>query len=583
MSLKQIHVFFQTNLQLIIFITLLTTALGLRGFRYQAYPFGFDQVQIAKNASRIASGNPTLIGPRTGPANMFTGPLIYYLAAPFTFLVGSAYSTVTVALFISLLTGIGLYILSQKYLSSKNGLIISALWALSPLIIKYDRVPWNPNLTFLAAALTFIPFLKNKKLNWLDAAFIASGVFLGYQAHFSGLLLLPLAGLGLLLKQQHKLIVAPVLGFILTLAPTVLFDLRNDWLNLNGFLQLITNKDKVATYSIFKRLAQNGYIIIETTGKVFFQDSQLGLILSAGVIIWLMFLKQTLLTITQNKKSNLTSWQISFALIWITLTGVAIALYRGSNPEYYFFVILPVLLFIIAKVLIKTQLELWLAILFLGGSSIFQTIEITKNLGLGIGPQQQVVNRIHRIKQKHQIKEIVYDMKQIETLGLKYLLSLNSLTLSDSGAKIHIIYPNPELPYFDQNIAGSIGLWLDPRNDPNKTYFTQDKFIIGLPSGWHFHKSAQSSELAEAEIYLLADNNYETLRSLIVIPKKKLRETGLNFDHKEIQAWIDANQHWKLSNSDQIIGSPHQDNSNLYEFVVIGERIPTLSNIELYH
>ncbi len=576
------HTFLKTYRRFIIFLFFLVVALGLRGIRYQAYPFGFDQIQIAQNANQIASGNLTLIGPRTGPADMFTGPLIYYLAGPFSLIVGPAYSTVAVALFISFLTGLTLFGLARKYLSPKINATILTLWALSPLLVKYDRVPWNPNLMFLASALTFIPFLKTKKLDWIDSLIIAAGVFLGYQAHFSGLFLLPLAGLGILLKRRFKLIITPVIGFGLSLAPTILFDLRNDWLNLNGFIQLVSNKDKVATYSIVQRLIQNMYIIIETTGKIFFQDTQLSLILSAGTTIWLIFLWQFFLRLKEKEKSWASLFQVIFSLLWITLTGTTMALYRGNNPEYYFFVTLPALLFVIAQVLVKTQVKLWTIILFLGFFSSLQTASLSKDLGLTIGSQYQVIKKIHQIDQSHPIGELVYDMEAVETLGLKYLLSQDPLSLSKPGEKVHIIHPNPELPYFDYNIAGSIGLWIDPRKNPNITYFTQDEFIIGLPLGWHFYKPTQASKSDLSEIYLIADSNHKTIRSLVLVTKEQLKKSKLTFNNQSIKAGIEADQNWKLTNSSQ--GKPHlKKRNNLYEFVVIGKKTPALSNIELYY
>ena len=45
-----------------------------RAYMPEAYIFGFDQVQILTNAEAITNGDLTLIGPRTGPADMFTGP-----------------------------------------------------------------------------------------------------------------------------------------------------------------------------------------------------------------------------------------------------------------------------------------------------------------------------------------------------------------------------------------------------------------------------------------------------------------------------------------------------------------------------
>lgn len=68
---------------IVIYSLLFLVAAFFRTFSFQRFPFNFDQIQIAENSQKIFSGDLVLIGPRTGPAAMFTGPLIYYVAAPF--------------------------------------------------------------------------------------------------------------------------------------------------------------------------------------------------------------------------------------------------------------------------------------------------------------------------------------------------------------------------------------------------------------------------------------------------------------------------------------------------------------------
>lgn len=85
---------------------------------------GFDQVQILENASKILQGDLSLIGPRTGPASIFTGPLIYYLTSPILFIFGEVVAVYLTPLLFALITGLVLYWLVFYYVGPDEAVII---------------------------------------------------------------------------------------------------------------------------------------------------------------------------------------------------------------------------------------------------------------------------------------------------------------------------------------------------------------------------------------------------------------------------------------------------------------------------
>ncbi len=97
-------------------LVVLVGGLLLRAYHLGNYSFDFDQVQIAENSQRILAGQPTLIGPRTGPAAMFTGPLIYYTTAFFLLVVEPPLAVAGNALFLAVVTGGLIYFLTRRYL-----------------------------------------------------------------------------------------------------------------------------------------------------------------------------------------------------------------------------------------------------------------------------------------------------------------------------------------------------------------------------------------------------------------------------------------------------------------------------------
>jgi hypothetical protein len=464
----------------LLFVLLLIWGTALRFVYFTSSPFGFDQIQIADNAARIAGGDISLIGPRTGPAEMFTGPLIYYLAAPLTFLFSPAVSTLFTAAVISLITGLTLYFLSKRYLDQNYSLLITVIYFFSPLLIHFDRISWNPNLTVLSASLVFFPLLKREKLHLIDIAVVTVGVFLGYQAHFSGLLLLPLATLCLIMRREYKRIPIPIGGFILSIAPTILFDLRNEWLNYRGLVSLLTNKDHVASYMILPRLGQKGFIIVETAGKLFFEQNLPILVFMSGFLFLILFIY------SYRKKSEREHNQrlINFSLVWIIVTLLFFALYRLSTPEYYFFILLPVLFLITARVFLFLQISPRHLVLPLGiYASLFTHVNYADKQGLTYGNQENTVKEVITLTQFHSIKRIVYDMETVDTLGIKYLLAQKNIEFQEEGADIHISYPQPS-DLFSTVRVGGISVWLDPRQSIDYTYFEESQFFVGLPNTW---------------------------------------------------------------------------------------------------
>jgi len=145
-----------------LFVGSLVGGIYLRGFNILSTPFSFDQVQIAQAVDAIVAGNPTLIGPRTGPASMFNGPLIYYVSAGLSLFTSMPYAIAYTALLLSCITGLVVAVLSLRYLKKSHAPIPVILWAFSPFLVSLDRIVWNPNIMVLAATLSFFPLLKKK-------------------------------------------------------------------------------------------------------------------------------------------------------------------------------------------------------------------------------------------------------------------------------------------------------------------------------------------------------------------------------------------------------------------------------------
>jgi hypothetical protein len=252
------------------------------------FSFGFDQAQILDHAHNILDADISLIGPRTGPANMFTGPLIYYLSAPIVLLLGDAKAVAVVPLLLSLVTGIVLYLVTKRYLDTQAAAMAITIWAFSPFLVSLDRTFWNPNLMLLATVFMFVPLLKDKT-TWLTYVLLFGGSFLSYQAHFSGFLLVALSLASVFLLRKPKKLSAPIIaGLGISLVPTLIFDLRNNFLNARGLLSLFAEKHESSVVAVVSDIVHNFFVIAETLGKLFIYGNSTPTIVVIGVAFLLL-------------------------------------------------------------------------------------------------------------------------------------------------------------------------------------------------------------------------------------------------------------------------------------------------------
>jgi hypothetical protein len=455
---------------------------------------GFDQVQILENANKIINKDISLIGPRTGPADMFTGPLIYYFTVPFILFFGEFSTIFLVPLSLSLITGLTIYAISKKYLNTEHSLIFTTLWAFSPFIVNLDRVFWNPNLMLLSSFLVFVPLLTISKNNQSKYIYFSLfiGSFLSYQAHFSGFLLIGLAILTLVILKKIKYSIAVLLGLVTSLVPTLIFDLRNNFLNMRGFLGLLSDKGQFNLLSYINDVLKNIYILIETLGKIFLFGNSLPTILAIGtIIITLSFL------LLKHQKN------IKISFLWLFIIAISYAFYKGEKPEYYFLISIPPLFYLASSLLNKLEINqrvFILSIFFV--NSLFVNINFYKNNnGLTIGNIRQV----EEVLANKEVKSIVYDVPYGSEIGIKHMLS--NLNYDENGKIYHISFPN-ELQFNGITKISNIGVWSDNRMI-DKNYISKNTYFLESTNEYQlFQDLYPKQQIQDFDTYVIVNNNF---------------------------------------------------------------------------
>lgn len=526
-------------------ICILAIGLFLRGYHWGSYRFGFDQVQILTHAQEIKNGDLTLIGPQTGPAQMFTGPLIYYLTAALLFVIPSPWTLVGTSVLLAFLTGSTLYWLSHRALGRQPAVVTTALWSASPLLINLDRIPWNPNLTVLAATLVFFPVYSlvvkdttKWRSDWSELAFIFLGCFLGYQAHFSGFFLPGLVVCSLLLRPKRAPVIVVVAGagLLASLIPTVLFDLKNNWYNTQGLLQLTQHSAPTLLIDRVKSFANTTGVMLKNTGWVTFWDTNniLPIVSGSVITIWAVF---------QAKKQKFNR-AITVPLVWLLAIAVAFSFYEAAKPEYYFLLQIPASLLLLQQTIftwLKNQRwQYYILVGLLIYSTLYTINTFRTNNGMNIANQVAVRQYVTGLALQVPVKDLIYDMEPVHAVGLRYLL--RDIPLNEQGRDIHLNYP-----YIPRTLANfsihDLSVLHDPRSNPELQYVTEPRYIIGSPMNVSLYRTSYpADQKLDAPHYIIAQNN-QVIGTLQVI-SRNVHEALFMYYTREVLTSIEQDHQW---------------------------------------
>jgi 4-amino-4-deoxy-L-arabinose transferase-like glycosyltransferase len=222
--------------------------------------FYFDQGRDALVIWKFwHEGKLFLIGPVTGLAGIFLGPLYYYLIAPL-YLIGNGnpvYPIVFLA-FLSTLSLAVLYQLGREIYGRKAGIIAAIIGAFSYNLVGDSRWLSNPNPIFLSSTILFYSMWKvisGGNRSWLIVTFLMAGLSLQFEAA-SGVFYIPVLLIFILwqrakLKTDIKVVLLSFLVFSLTLSFQILFNFRHENIILNNFLNLFVGEKSFRLLSFY--------------------------------------------------------------------------------------------------------------------------------------------------------------------------------------------------------------------------------------------------------------------------------------------------------------------------------------------
>lgn len=243
--MKQIQyvqsLFKRVTLHHIVLLLILLIALFFRFYDTPLrYSLGGDETRdaiVAYEGSRQMQ--LPLIGPFSSLGPFTFGPWYYYHIIFFQFITGLSYAPWIYLGLASLLSVFVLYRIGQELIDTRFGLILAALFALSPHHITAAIGLNNPNLIPLYAALSLLFLLKifNKKISLWYGFFLGLSIGIGINIHYQMITyaLLPLL---ILIVQPNKYmhVLTAYIGIFLTFLPMLLFDLNNHWFTIRNMV-----------------------------------------------------------------------------------------------------------------------------------------------------------------------------------------------------------------------------------------------------------------------------------------------------------------------------------------------------------
>ena len=285
-----------------------------------------------------------LVGPTT-LTGQYLGPALYFLLAPFYVLGGY---TPLGAAFGMACFGIAsiylLYIVVKLVYGIVPARCLALLLAVSPTIVRADRIIWEPNLVpFFGLLFAYFAIRQHERINFWDNVGLGATVGILIQLHYPNLFFLGLSGL---LFVGHSIRVRDwgtifkatfgwIAGFVAVLTPFLMYEFTHNFEDISQILRII----HTGSIGLGKRQAL--MFAIDYGGRVF------GLIipyLTSNWVIGLMVTWAVFLVI------QFTAWNI-FWTCWFGIGLLIIARYNGVVYDHYLLFLLPPVLMGMAAIM----------------------------------------------------------------------------------------------------------------------------------------------------------------------------------------------------------------------------------------
>ena len=289
----------------------------------------------------------TLLGPTASVGGFFLGPVYYYFMLPFLWLwrLDPTGPAVMVALF-GIATVYLLYRAGRDMFNPWVGIVASALYASSPVVIAYSRSSWNPNLVPFFSLMTIYllwKYTESGKPRYVFWTGICLGI--GLQLHYLFVFLFPVA----FLWTKPRSWITLGIGFVFGYAPFLLFELRHGFPNTRSIVQFIL-AGKDTGFSTVAFQATVSEVIFRSIGRLVLR-------LPEGEVpqLWQWRIGGILLASIAILAYSFRNAQYRLLLLWGGTVATLYGFYRRAIYDYYFGIWFALPFFLTALVLYQIK------------------------------------------------------------------------------------------------------------------------------------------------------------------------------------------------------------------------------------
>ncbi|MEK9147277.1 MAG: hypothetical protein AAB639_03705 [Patescibacteria group bacterium] len=351
--------------------------LRLRGVVSGTFGFTHDQGRDLLAAWSISHGDPTLIGPTTGLAGVFHGPLWYWLLAIFSFLGdGNPKFILGAVVFLYGAVEFWLFWVIKKFYGMVPAFLVLVIISFSPFFIATGGQLWSPNMVTLStmvAAIALVGIANGKGWFWLLG--LALGANIQFEAAGGVFLLISLV-LALTLVKPPNVRVRDWIIFaaslFVTFIPQILFEAKNGFLMSKHVLSYLGERreDFIADYGI-KTVEYKTGLFFDNFNKLFFGENvvlNLLFIFLMSVLFIKIFISGAGKVEVAARKKLILIWSaIVIFLMWVTVNLYTDVVWHHflEGISIFFIIIIALMLFIFSRYLTKITFIL-IFLIFLG-------------------------------------------------------------------------------------------------------------------------------------------------------------------------------------------------------------------------
>ncbi len=431
----------------------------------QRIPFAWDQEQFSNQIKGIIKDRDfTLLGPRvTNDRGFYLAPYFTYLLVPFYYIFNLDPNALILFIVVLNISFFALSIWTIKEIFSiKNSIVFLLLWAINPILIKYDTTPWWPILIPLGVILTIylLYLIVKSPKNLLLWSLLGIGLAFFFNMHFQFIFIAMFVVTFLITHYKLKLInhwvglIISLMSFLIMFLPLVIFDIRNDYLNTNLLLSFFN--DKVLNDQPYYQAWQS--VFTNFIYPLFGWNN------TTAVILFFAVFTALLIYLIKIKKKFVKTLYIS-TLVLLIITALGFSLYGIRPSEYYFVYLYPFIYIAVVDFLLIHQKYylIYFVVIFLIIINITSLKNSLNNEPLGLHFKRKVAESIVPYAMDKKVN-ITFDMPLGANNGYIYLLEIYGVHRSGDWNDPLIIIRSP--PQKDDiifhDIYSDIGVRIPP-------------------------------------------------------------------------------------------------------------------------